>query len=84
VNGLLWHLGPPIILLLIFLLFFPTRSKFEFSTDEGIDLMKAMLVDRGYKMYDQIWSDQPPLFSFMLAQLMRVFGYKVGVTRTLY
>ena len=82
VNDLLWHLGPPIILLLIFFLFFPTRSKFEFSADEGINLMKAMLIERGYKMYDQIWSDQPPLFSFLLAGLMRVFGYKVGVTRT--
>ena len=81
-NGLLWHLGPPIILILIFFLFFPTRSDFEFSSDEGINLMKAMLVERGYKMYDQIWSDQPPLFSLMLAGLMRIFGYKVGVTRT--
>jgi 4-amino-4-deoxy-L-arabinose transferase-like glycosyltransferase len=44
------------------------------DTDEGVNLMKALLVAKGYKIYGQIWSDQPPVFTFLLAAQLRAFG----------
>lgn len=71
---------PGVFVLLMFL-FFPARGKFELFTDEGVNLIKALLVERGYTLYDEIWSDQPPLLTQMLAVSIRVFGAEVGVAR---
>ncbi len=75
----------PVSLMFIFiafmLLFFPFRDKFQFDGDEGINLMKAMLMLRGYPLYNQIWSDQPPLLTYLLAIVFRVFGFEVNVAR---
>lgn len=43
--------------------------------------MKAMLVAHGYPLYTQIWSDQPPLFTQILALSFQVFGMQVNVAR---
>lgn len=43
--------------------------------------MKAMLVEKGYPLYSEIWSDQPPLFTYLLAASFHFFGFKVGVGR---
>ncbi len=56
---------------------------FEFDTDEGFNLMKALLLDQGYDLYAQIWSDQPPLFTHVLAFIMDIFGYHVEPGRVL-
>jgi 4-amino-4-deoxy-L-arabinose transferase-like glycosyltransferase len=80
---ILWSIALPLAFLIIALFFFPSRERFEFSTDEGINLMKGMLVERGYSLYDEIWSDQPPLFTHLLATSFSVFGEKVGVGRFL-
>jgi len=45
--------------------------------------MKAMLVGHGYTLYRDIWSDQPPLFTHILAVVFRIFGYDVNVARIL-
>ncbi|MEJ2263532.1 MAG: hypothetical protein P8X95_08800 [Anaerolineales bacterium] len=63
------------------LLFFPFRDKLQFDGDEGINLMKTVLVMRGYPLYDQIWSDQPPLLTYLLVAAFRVFGVEVNVGR---
>ena len=62
-------------------LFYPFRNVFQFDPDEGINLMKAMLVAHGYPLYIQIWSDQPPLFTQILALSFRIFGMQVNVAR---
>jgi 4-amino-4-deoxy-L-arabinose transferase-like glycosyltransferase len=62
-------------------LFYPFRNVFQFDLDEGINLMKAMLVANGYPLYTQIWSDQPPLFTQILALSFRIFGAQVNVAR---
>jgi 4-amino-4-deoxy-L-arabinose transferase-like glycosyltransferase len=62
-------------------LFYPFRNVFQFDPDEGINLMKAMLVAHGYPLYTQIWSDQPPLFTQFLALSFRIFGMQVNVAR---
>jgi 4-amino-4-deoxy-L-arabinose transferase-like glycosyltransferase len=80
-SRLVWQLAPPLIFLVLVFFFFPYSARFEFSTDEGIELMKAMLVEQGYSLYGDIWSDQPPLFTYLLATAFHFFGLKVGVGR---
>jgi Dolichyl-phosphate-mannose-protein mannosyltransferase len=77
------HLLVPAILLVVIVFFFPPRANFEYSADEGLNLMKAMLVERGYPLYQAIWSDQPPLFTYLLAPVIRVFGNNVEAARFL-
>jgi hypothetical protein len=83
ISRLFWHLAVPLVFALIVIFFFPSRGRFEFSTDEGINLMKSMLVNQGYPLYGEIWSDQPPLFTYLLSAAFSLFGMKVGVGRML-
>jgi len=66
---------------LVILLFFPFRFKFDFDPDEGIQLIKAFLYARGYALQTEIYSDQPPLLTVLLALLFRVLAPKVLVAR---
>jgi hypothetical protein len=77
------HLLVPFLFALIMFLFFHSRGKLELSSDEGINLIKALMVEKGYALYDEVWSDQPPLLTHILAVGLRVFGVNVGVARTL-
>ena len=52
-------------------------QNFEFNPDEGGNLMKALLVNRGHALYTEVWSDQPPLFTHLLALLFRFTGPSV-------
>jgi len=52
----------------------PLRTAFEFGADEGYELMKSLLLSRGYHLYSPIWDDQPPLFTMLLACIFQVFG----------
>jgi hypothetical protein len=83
VKALSWQLAVPLAFAVVVVFFFPLRGRFEFSTDEGINLMKAMLVDQGYSLYGEIWSDQPPLFTYLLSTTFYLFGIKVGAGRML-
>lgn len=56
---------------------------FEFDPDEGGNLIKALLLDQGYQMYSQIWSDQPPFFTHILAAVIHFAGYDVHNGRIL-
>ncbi|HET9953991.1 MAG TPA: hypothetical protein VFQ61_05790, partial [Polyangiaceae bacterium] len=42
------------------------RDIFEIDPDEGNNLIKALLLDRGHAFLTEIWSDQPPLFPHLL------------------
>ena len=68
--------GLPILIALIFFAFtfsyFPFREKLQFDTDEGLNLMRSMLVSLGYPLYSEVSSDQPPLFNYLLALLFRL------------
>jgi 4-amino-4-deoxy-L-arabinose transferase-like glycosyltransferase len=52
----------------------PMASGFQFGSDEGYELMKALLVSRGYALYGDIWNDQPPLHTLVLATMFRWLG----------
>ncbi len=56
---------------------------FAWKYDEGINAAKAQLLLDGHRLYIDIWSDQPPLFTFMLAEAFRLFGQSVTVGRLL-
>ncbi|MDY6784565.1 MAG: glycosyltransferase family 39 protein [Cyanobacteriota bacterium] len=61
----------------------PIRTNFIFDTDEGQELMKALLYARGFPLYDSIWSDQPPLLTIFLVHWFNFFGQSVFAGRLL-
>lgn len=77
----------PIAIALIFLAFtfsyYPFREKLQFDSDEGLNLMRSMLVVLGHPLYREVSSDQPPLFTQILALLFRVVGFDVNPARVL-
>jgi 4-amino-4-deoxy-L-arabinose transferase-like glycosyltransferase len=77
----------PILIALIFVAFtfsyYPFREKIQFDSDEGLNLMRSMLVVLGHPLYSEVSSDQPPLFTQMLALLLRLVGFDVNPARVL-
>lgn len=77
----------PILIALILLAFtfsyYPFREKLQFDLDEGLNLMRSMLVTLGHPLYSEVSSDQPPLFTQLLALLFRVVGFEVNPARFL-
>jgi len=55
---------------------------YEFDPDEGNNLLKSLMLDRGFG-FGEIWSDQPPLFSYLLLAVFKIFGWHVEVGRML-
>lgn len=58
-------------------------SLFVFDNDEGINVIKAVLLADGYPLYTQTWSDQPPVFTQLLQWAFALFGEKMVVARLL-
>jgi 4-amino-4-deoxy-L-arabinose transferase-like glycosyltransferase len=50
------------------------RGRFAFYEDEGINLQQAAAVAAGHPLYAEVYSDQAPLYRWLLAALLRVFG----------
>ena len=77
----------PILIALIFLVFtfayYPFQEKLQFDTDEGLNLMRSMLVTLGHPLYAEVSSDQPPLFNVILALVFRVADFDVNAARGL-
>jgi 4-amino-4-deoxy-L-arabinose transferase-like glycosyltransferase len=63
--------------------YYPLHEKFLYDTDEGMNLMRSMLVALGHPLYDAVSSDQPPLFTHLLALLFRIVGFEVNPARAL-
>ena len=82
-EELFYQLVLPLTFALIVLFFFPSRANFQFSFDEGVNLMKSMLMGKGYHLYAEIWSDQPPLFSYILTKVIDLTGNSVAPGRLL-
>ena len=56
-------------------------NAFEYDTDEGRNLMKAMLFRHGHTLYSEVWADQPPIFTYALAGMIKFFGPSVLAPR---
>lgn len=49
----------------------PLRTTVQIGADEGFELAKVTLVSKGYKLYSEVWNDQPPLHTFLVAQVIK-------------
>lgn len=72
----------PIVVLLVGAIIIYQFNVFEFDPDEGINLMKASLLKHNYRLYTEVWNDQPPLLTYILAFVFNIFGEKVNFART--
>ena len=81
----LWfNLFIPGIFFIFAIYIMPIWQAFEFDTsDEGIELIKTSLYLQGFDLYTQIWNDQPPLSTVVLAQWFRWFGESIVSARLL-
>ena len=74
---------PALLLPICVCLLGPWWSTYQLHTDEGFNLMKAALVANGYRLYDQIWDDQPPVLTLILAAVHWTFPFKVAASRAI-
>jgi len=49
----------------------PLRTAVQIGADEGFELAKATLCLKGYKLYSEVWNDQPPLHTFLITQVLK-------------
>jgi hypothetical protein len=68
------------LLVLIFSLL-PLGTAFELGGDEGFELNKGFLHSKGFALYSQIWSDQPPLYTLLLSLAFRTFSPSILIAR---
>lgn len=54
---------------------------YEFDPDEGYNVIKALMLEDGFILYDEILSDQPPAFTYILWLTFKVFGWHVNAGR---
>ena len=73
----------PFCFCLIVLLLGLTCNAFQYDTDEGLNLMKSLLQLRGRHLYSEIWSDQPPVFTYVLSGWFKLTGQNVNAARIL-
>jgi hypothetical protein len=73
----------PAIFLIIARAWIPSSNIFQFNPDEGIELAKVDLYQQGYKLYQQIWNDQPPLPTVLWAFWLHTWGYTLENARGL-
>ncbi len=73
----------PLLYIVTVALTAPIADPYELDYDEGVNLVKAMLLGRGFTLYSQIWSDQPPLFTAILQRWLAWFGQSVTAARFL-
>jgi len=48
----------------------PLKTTIQIGADEGFELAKATLSLNGFKLYSEVWNDQPPLHTFLIAQML--------------
>ena len=83
-NHKTWlHILLPLLFFLVCNALIYSLDCFEFDPDEGINLIKAFLVNRGYLLYRDIWNDQPPLLTYILSISFSVFEPNVNFARSI-
>jgi hypothetical protein len=59
----------------------PLGSAIKLGADEDHELPKATLCNHGYKLYTQIWNDQPPLITQIIAAVTKQAPHSVLAPR---
>jgi hypothetical protein len=77
------ELAVPLAFFMLLFFFFPFLERFKLDPDEGFNAIKGLLLVRGYPLYSEIWSDQPPFFTYLIAATIRIFGHDINALRTL-
>lgn len=63
--------------------FVPFQETWLYNSDEGLEIIKALLLQKGHSLYEPLWSDQPPIFTWLLGAWSQFFGKTVASIRTL-
>lgn len=79
-KALLESLAVVVVIVAIYSLL-PLASTLQFGGDEGYNLITALLMTKGYVLYEQIWQDQPPLPVLILKWAFQLFGPSVFIAR---
>lgn len=73
-----------ITLPIAFIYFFvPFQDTWLYNSDEGLETIKALLLQKGYSLYEPLWSDQPPVYTWLLDIWSQLFGKTIASARTL-
>lgn len=83
IQEALSHFLLPVLFIVFVLTVIPIGQSVEFDTDEGINLIKALLYSNGLSLYEEIWSDQPPLLTVLLSGWFELFGQSLIAARIL-
>ncbi|MFN8474263.1 MAG: hypothetical protein U0822_18865 [Anaerolineae bacterium] len=70
-----------LVIILAGLVYSRWLSATQWDADEGIQLVQAQLMSRGYHLYSDIWMDQPPGVPLSLLAGFRIFGESVETGR---
>jgi 4-amino-4-deoxy-L-arabinose transferase-like glycosyltransferase len=81
INRLLLALSAICLLTLAWLVARPVGSALQIGGDENCEVTKGLLCVRGFALYREIWSDQPPLLTYVLALAFKAFGTNIAVAR---
>jgi PelA/Pel-15E family pectate lyase len=59
----------------------PWWNVYEVQADEGFNLEKAALLSAGFRLYSDIWSDQPPFLTLVLSLVHDLFPFSIAAAR---
>lgn len=76
-------LGVVLLFAVAFQFHLPDSPHALLDYDEGLNLGKAFMLAKGYVLYSQIWSDQPPFYTYLLQFWTDCFGYSLQAARRL-
>lgn len=61
----------------------PLASAIKIGADEDFAISKAFLSLKGYKLYSEVWNDQPPLHTFLLKSIFQHVSASILAARML-
>jgi|GEM_PF-1252505 len=70
-----------LLTLIALVLVVPLRTAVQIGADEGFELAKATLVLAGHELYTEVWNDQPPLHTFLVAWVLKHISGSVAAPR---
>jgi len=59
----------------------PLRTAFEMGDDEGYEVIKGFMCSKGFKLYTEIWNDQPPVSTMILRKAFELWGPSIFIAR---
>jgi len=79
----IWGLAAVIVGIAGLYLLLPLGTALQFGGDEGYQLITSFLMSKGFILYKEIWSDQPPVFVLLLAWAFNMFNPSILVARVI-